>query len=274
MGMPAEPGFVNPNEGGQDNNQGTNPDPPNQGGHPGWDELLGVIPAQLHTQVLPHLQKWDHGVQSRFQQVHSQYEPYKQFIDNKVDVEDLQQGYGILQALKEDPESVYRALQDAYKFGTPDPGVNGGQGEAGGAELEDTSIPPHIAQELDALRTQVQQMAQILVTKGEQDAEAEEYAKLESELAAAKKEHGEFDERFVLALMQNGATLPEAVSEYSKFVDGVRAQHNRPAVPRIISPGSAIPQSGGIDPTKLNPRETRDLMAKYLAADQAANRSG
>lgn len=257
------PSYASQIETGQENNGGTN-EPPNQGGNPAWDDLLGVVPKEFHTQLLPHLQKWDTGVQQRFQQVHSQYEPYKEFLDGKIDPEDLRQGLGVIQAIKDDPRSVYMALAQNFDFNETVQDEEQGKTEV--TTEEENNLPPHIAKELQELRGYVETLGQYLVKQREDATEQEEYDNLEREFSALRKEHGEFDERFVLALMQNGATAQDAVKEWGTLVDGIRSQNNRPKIPSIMRPGSSVPESGGIDPRRLNPGQTKDLVADMLRA--------
>src|SRR5215510_13309568 len=78
--------------------------------NPAWNEMLGGIPSEYHSQVIPHLQKWDKGVNDRFQQVHSQYEGYRPFIENQVSPEDINFSMGLLNAINNDPIAVQQAL--------------------------------------------------------------------------------------------------------------------------------------------------------------------
>src|SRR4249920_3440490 len=50
-------------------------------GHPAWQEILNKVPAELHGQIIPTLQKWDTGVSRQFQKIHDSYAPLRQFED-------------------------------------------------------------------------------------------------------------------------------------------------------------------------------------------------
>jgi hypothetical protein len=69
--------------------------------------LLGVLPSSLHSQVKPVLEKWDKGVQQRFEQVQSQYSPYKSFAEQQVSPNDIEVALGIAQQINADPAKFY-----------------------------------------------------------------------------------------------------------------------------------------------------------------------
>src|SRR5678815_523547 len=76
------------------------------GGNPAWQDILNVLPDSLHSTVKPALEKWDQGVQQRFQTVHSQYEPFKPFLDSGVDPQNINYALAILDKIENDPRSI------------------------------------------------------------------------------------------------------------------------------------------------------------------------
>ena len=66
-----------------------------------------------------------------------------------------------------------------------------------------------------------------------------------------------------MAQMLNGVEPEEAVKAYQDFVNKVKTESRRPPTPKTIGAGGAIPNQQ-VDPSKLNPQETRNLAAQML----------
>lgn len=230
--------------------------------NPAWDPVLKAIPESLHGNITPHLTKWDQGVQQRFQQVHSQYAPYRSFIDNGVDADQLQQAYQIYQAINDSPQEVWQALGQAHGYleaqqeqGQTGSGYNGNDSEA--------PLDPRYQRLEEGFNT----MAQILLRENQTKQEAAEDSRLDQELNGLRQKYGDYDERYVLSLMEHGASGEQAVQEYQKFVNGILTQQNRPRAPRVMGSRGGVP-SQVVDVTKMNPKQTRNLVAEYLRAAQ------
>src|SRR5216117_1810141 len=57
--------------------------------NPAWDGLLGKLPSQYHQAILEDLKSWDQNYNTGIQKVHSQYEPWKPFIENQVEPDEV-----------------------------------------------------------------------------------------------------------------------------------------------------------------------------------------
>jgi len=240
----------------------------NQGINPNWNEYLQEIPQELHEKVIPAFQKWDAGVQNMVQKVHSEYEPWKQFI-GATDPQTANWALQVLQAVENDPRTVYDALGEYYKFaeqqqqeqkptGSP---TGQGQLEPG---LENLQENPYIKQ----MQQQMQTMANILMAKQQQEMEAQEDALLQKDLDAAAQKHGKFDEEFVIAkLMANpNMTADQAVQSYHQWANQ-QAQTYRPR-PLVMGSGGGIP-GNNTDVRKLDSAGTKDLVQQMLRAHRA-----
>lgn len=245
--------------------QGGNPDAGNNtpGPNPAWNDVLSILPEQFHSVVTPHFQKWDQAAQQRIESVNkqlSQFEPYGKFVEHGITPEEIEQGLRLMYEINTNPQNVYNALAEAYKFGQ--------QPEGNEEEEEDednplSQLPPEIVEQLgqqgDLLRT----VAQIVLN----DANAKQAAladkELDDELNAAREKYGDFDERYVLALMQNGLSADEAAQQFAELKQSLAP---KPFAPSILSNsgGTGVP-SNAIDPTKLSSKETRALVAQMLA---------
>lgn len=250
--------------------------------NPAWSDFLSAIPQGMHEMVKPHLRKWDEGVNSRIEAVHGEYADFKPFKEAGVSREVLEQAYGIYDAINTDPRRVYDILAETYGYNTANaivgapqqnapqgqPNVQPQQGESA-AEYElgqGGQFNPEIAQ----LRQTVETMAQIMLAQNQTAENARADAALDSELAAARAKHGNFDEQYVLAYMQNGMTAEQAAQQWVNARNSILAEHNRPQAPNVISGAGALP-SQAINPAQLNKKDTLSLVANMM---KAANQQG
>lgn len=238
------------------------------GTNPSWNEYLQEIPQELHEKVIPAFQKWDTGVQQMVQKVHSEYEPWKQFI-GATDPQTANWALQVLQAVENDPKSVYDALGEYYKFAEqqqedlkPTGSLTGqGQQEPGLEALQNHPV-------MQQMQQQMQTMANILMAKQQQELEAQEDARLQQELNAAGQKFGKFDEEFVIAkLMANpNMTAEQAVQSYHQWASN-QAQSYRPK-PLVMGSGGGIP-GNNVDVRKLDSAGTKDLVQQMLMAHKS-----
>lgn len=234
-------------------------------GNPAWQEFYDVVPADIHDKVTPLLQKWDQGVQERFTKVQSDYEPWKDLIDNKVDPADAKFAIQLLNGLEQNPQEVYKAIGEYYKLANS--GSGSGQGHV---ELKTEPEEPQYAtaSDLAALRQQNEIMAQILLRNREaEDAKAND-ARLDSEFAAAKQKYGDFDERYVsgLLLANPKMTVDQGVASFKQFVTTEAAKY-RPK-PLFMGAGGGVPGQQ-TDVSKLNDKQRKELAVNILKAANA-----
>lgn len=227
--------------------------------NPSWNEYLEGVPQEFHDKITPAFEKWDKGVQERFNKVHQTYEPWKPFLDAGVDAETATFAIKLLNQINENPQMVYEALGNYYNLsGTPS-----GQGQK---EPEEKIEEDPYAQKFADLERQNQIMAATLVQNREREMAAQAEAQLDQELAAARKKYGEYDERFVLSYMSSGMSADEAAKAYIEFRDAERAKFG--AKPLIMGSGGGIPQLN-TDVRKLSDAGARDLAMQMLAHAKA-----
>lgn len=236
----------------------------NGGDNPAWNDFLSVIPEDYHEAVKPHLQQWDSGVQQKINGVHSQYEPYKPFLEQKVSPDDLKMGYGLLQAVHKNPAEVVNAIRQTFNLMEEQQGsVNNNEEDP----FED--LPQAVKDKLalvDKLQSGYETMGQALQRQQQEALERQEGEKLAIQMNELREKYGEFDEEFVLNFMLNGAKAEDAVIRYHQMVDNIRSQSNRPPVPRLLGPGGSngIPGNKVVDPRKMDSKGTRDLVSQML----------
>jgi len=240
------------------------------GGNPNWQPFLDVLPTSLHGTVTPVLQEWDKGVTQRFQQIHEEYAPYKnyeQIVKAGVDPAAIEYALGIYQQLNEDPRAIYDALQEAFadQWGLNTPPVadpNQYQPQFG----EEGYVDPRV----DQLEAGFKQLAEVILSERQQIAEQNAFQEadsaLDAELNGLKQQFGDFNERVVLGLMLGGLSGPQAVQEYQSTVNSALEASRRPPAPGIISQGGVVAPSQ--DVRKLDSKDTRALVADTLRRAQ------
>lgn len=225
-----------------------------KGGHPAWQEILDAIPEQYREAVMPTLEKWDKGVQNRFQSLHSKYEPLKAF--EQADPQQIEMGLNLLERINEDPRAVYDLMRTTYGF----------DNEQGASENEG-SMSEQFAEPDDKVLSQLSATEQRLAQL-EQEREMERYQEqLDAYIAYLHEpEPGkvrDFDEDYVITLLANGVDGEEAVSRYQKIVETAAPKNTPPPAPRIMPSGGGVP-SNAIDPKTLSDSQTKDLVAQML----------
>lgn len=234
--------------------------------NPAWSELLGVVPSQLHSQVTPHLTKWDQGVQQKINQVHSQYEPYKPFIEQKVEPDQINYALGVMNAIENNPKEVLEALQAYIGESDDEQGQENQQQPEGSDELPEWLEHPEFKQMKDMVNT----LAQIMVQQRESEEEARHNQELDTKFNQLREEVGEFDEEWVLTKMLNNDMSPEdAVKAYKEFESGILSKARQPG-PKILGGGGSVPNQG-LDPKNLDDKGRRSLVAQMLQQANAQN---
>ncbi len=234
-------------------------------GNPAWKEFYDVVPSEIHDKVTPLLQKWDQGVQERFTKVQSEYEPWKELINNQVDPADAKFAVQLLNSLEQNPQGVHQAIGEYYKLINPDSGTGQGHVEPK-AEPEEPQYAT--ASDLAALRQQNEIMAQILLNnKQAEDAKMQD-AKLTSEFDAARQKYGDFDEKYVsgLLLANPNMSVDQGVASFKQFVTNEAAKY-RPK-PLFMGAGGGVPGQQ-TDVSKLTDKGRRELAVSVLKAANA-----
>jgi hypothetical protein len=243
--------------------------------NPAWNEFLAGVPQGMHDVFKPHLRKWDDGVNARIQSVHSEYADWKPLKDQGITPEQIQQGLGIYQAIEADPRRVYDILGQTYGYANAAQMMqNSGQGQQNPQQPEPTAEyqfgqpPQQPNPEIARLNSMVETMGGILLAQRNAEIERQQDAILDKELKDLKAKIGDFDETFVVGMMQTGLTAEQAGAKWNEWRSNVIAQSNRPAAPSVISGSGPLP-SNAIDPTKLDKKNTVSLAAEMM---RAANR--
>lgn len=245
----------------------------NDGGHPAWEEILSnaEVPEPYKPLLRKTFQQWDEGVNKRFEELHqvqSQFEPYKPFLENNIEPQQLERAYQIMQMIESNPEGFYQHMGDFYKFNQgQQQAQNSGQGQQVDEDEydisgeEDDPYSPKFQQ----LEQQQEMIAQALIAMHEKEQNEAADQQLDAELSSLKENRGEFDESFVLNVAaNNGGNLEAAVDKYFEIVASVQGKP-RPGsnFPKVVSPSGGTPQTP-VNPADLDKKGTKDYALQLI----------
>lgn len=230
--------------------------------NPAWNELLEVVPSQLHSMVTPHLSKWDRNYQESLNKVHSQYADYKDFVENKIAPDQINYALNLLDAVQNRPQEVLDSLKQ-YMGLNEDPEPQQEQGL-----IDENEIPSEFLNhpEFQRMNQMVETMAQLLVQQNQTAQQAQEDQALESELAELHEKHGDFDERWVLtqAMAQPDKSIEDLVQEWNSFRTSVLTEARQPG-PKILSASGGAPDNQ-MDVKSLGDTDRKAYVAQLLQA--------
>lgn len=232
--------------------------------NPAWQPILDVLPTSLHGIVSPTLKDWDRGVQERFREIHSQYEPlkaYEGFAKAGVPVEDIASALGLLQAINDDPRGVWESMGNHYQF-MAEQAAAAQEQQNSDDPFSDSYVDPS-EERIATLEKTLQSLVQTLTQEREQSTQQEQSRAMEEALSELKTKYGEYDREFVLTQMAAGLDAEDAVKSYMALVDRIKSDVNRPTAPVVVGGGS-----GGVvapqDSKNLTPAQRRDRVAQML----------
>jgi hypothetical protein len=235
--------------------------------HPAWNEMLEVLPSSLHSTVTPYLQQRDKSYQDGINKVHSQYEPYKPFVDNAIPQDRINYALQVAQAIEERPEEMIKALQEFTGMSKKDATavVKEATSEPGQVESE---VPEELLNhpKFQEMEKQLQTVAQYLVSQKQAEEQAAQDEQLETELAGLRTKHGDFDEEYVLtwAINHPDKSLDDAVGAYKSKVNEILESNRRNPAPKVL-PGGGSNVSREINKEDLkDPKDRKAIVQQML----------
>jgi hypothetical protein len=245
----------------ESDNSFNNPNDNSSQGNPAWDEFLSAIPEDYHEKVQPVLQKWDQGVQQRFEQ----YKPYERYVKEGIDPQVVDYGLNLMNKL-DNQDGALEIFQTLGNY-LEQQGLLGQEEdeEEDNGDFDYNSLPPQLRKQIESLEQGYGTLAEYQLMQEQQRREAQEDQLLEQELGSLREKYGDFDEEWVLAKMVNGADTEDAVKSYHQWVDNQLQNRNRPKAPRLVGSSGDFPSTqNSFDPKKANDRQTRDYVAQFL----------
>lgn len=247
-------------------------------GNPAWNNLLSLVPEDQHSQAQEILSEWDKGVQEQFTSRAKQVEPYKQFIENKANPQELAAGMQLLDAIRTQPQEVFKALAEqvgpaeAQKIlgMTPAPETDDIPDEL--KELEKHPLFQEMKSRLDSVDNRVNESQQQALVDQEMEAIATEIATTSAE--RFDRDLKPFEEQHVILAMLQGATAEQAFDslvDYHKELGIESPTREKPPAPTVLGGQGRVPQ-GSVDPAKMSDSQRKhsavDLLKRVNAANQ------
>jgi hypothetical protein len=269
--------FIEGEEGGgsgvsEASNEGSAPEGSETGGmNPAWNPLLEKLPEGFHGMVAPVLKDWDKNFDTKLHEVQSKYEPYQPFVEQGVDPAQLSAALEFYRMAETDPKAIYEQMGEFFGFGA-------GQGQEGqelgnGDEqfsLDDDELSSN--PKFQELMQNQQAIAQVLLNQREQEEMAKVEQQIETELTGIKETHPDLSEQEETMLFQLATsakiTLTQAAEQLFSYKDQITQQfaQGRPQAPSVMSATGTVPGQTPIDPTKLDSKSTKNLVAQIMAA--------
>jgi polyhydroxyalkanoate synthesis regulator phasin len=237
--------------------------------HPGWNEMLEVLPSSLHSIVTPHLRARDKNYQDGIQKVHSQYETYKPYLENNIPPDRINYALQVAQAIEERPQDMIKALQEftgmSKAEATQVVADQQSQNEPGQV---DSDVPEELLNhpKFQEMEKQLQTVAQYLVTQKQTEEQRAQDEQLETELAGLRDKNGEFDEEFVLrwAIDHPNASLEDGVKAYKDFVNKILEENRRAPAPKVLPGGGANVSSEISREDMKDPKSRKSIVQQML----------
>lgn len=227
--------------------------------NPKWKNLLDVIPDSLHGIVTPHLQEWDRGVTQRFQEIREEYNPYKPFVENKIDPQEIQNAINLAQAIQNDPASVVQRMVDHFNLEqykqqqlSTDPDEVPDLDDLGGLDVEALKKHPafkDVFKKVEETQQWIQQQQQL--TQQEQaTAQIQDYLEELHEKFDDETSGFAFDDGYVTTMLANGVDGEQAVQMYKDLITQARTgfvpatETPNPSTPPVVMGGAGNTGAG------------------------------
>lgn len=245
--------------------------------NPFWGEVEKLTGPNVYQLIKPHLAKADTEARQRVEAVNQSYAPWKDFADQGIQPQQVQQAIAVVKQLNESPEQVFESLRSFLER----EGRMPSQAELKQEVQEDTEEVDPRDEQLQTLAEQQRLIAEFLQNQqlqGQQQAAAQEADTwLESEVSRLKDPKKGFDEADIKEIVRIAAfqaqqtgqdpdSLASAEAQYIAMRDRIRTTPRPGQVaPRLPSgPGGGTPQQQAVDPSTLTKDQRRELVAQML----------
>lgn len=235
-------------------------------------DFLQRVPEEHREILKPYVGQWDAGVTRRFQSIHSEYEPYKQFKENGISADVLQQGVTLVDLLNNNPNYLFQLLKQEL-------GDEQGSGEPpqSGQNEELQGLPPELLDRFNNNENALKGLVDYLVNQEQAQKEAAEDQALADLLTSLHTEYGNFDDGFVVGRIAQGMTPDDAIKEWNSVLQAALSDQDKSgngpgaSAPPVLRGGGRSLPLGGTDVKKASNKDVTDLVTNVL---QQANASG
>lgn len=244
-----------------------------------YADYLDKLPETVRPLVEPTFKEWDASVTQRFQELHSQQEPWKEIV-GEYQPEDVMGALQLAGILENDPGYLLNALAQAYPDvvkeslkdfmgqGNNQPTPPNGEQGLGDLDPEDP-----VAKQLEALQNQIAELTGSFTSRQQQEEAEASQRYLDQVLQQLHTDHGEFDDTFILSQLAYANRTPEqAIQAWKDTITkfGGQQQQQQDPPPPVISSNGGVP-STAVVPEDLDRQGTKNLVAQLL---EQANKEG
>lgn len=234
---------------------------------------LATIPEVDRNVVAKYIRGWQGNVTRRFQDIHRQYEPYK----NLGNPDELSKATALYNLMDTNPASVFQILAESAddipeiaEYLQQYTGQQQGGYQQQGGEFENPWAEQGIPDDFATMFLQQQEVLQALAEKvmgyDSSRQEDEEAAQLDGVLDDLHSRYGEFDEDAVLLRMYQGMDPDSAVKDWDQSIQqAINSRQSTKPPPMVLGGNGSVPH-GGVDPTKLSDADRRKYIAQQLQA--------
>lgn len=233
------------------------------------NDFLKNVPDADRAVVSRYVKDWDAGVTKRFQEIHNEYAPYKEYGTPQ----EIQQAIEVYNLLDNSPEVIYEALKQ--HFGETQQQLP--QQQQIPQTPQQPQIDPNIQQALEPFLNPLQsklneqqqlmeKMAQAILLGNQKEQEAQEDRALDNYLAELEQRHGKFDQRAILLSIYEGKDGDQAVKEWKDSLAQYAPQPQQQEIPPPLLGGS-VPD-GNVDVGSMSSKDVKQLTASVFAALQ------
>jgi hypothetical protein len=244
------------------------PNPPGdmpliEGLDPAWNELVNYVPEDKRNEFGPKLKERVTGYENRVKE----FEPWADLQRSGVTPDFADTAVRLWAQIENNPRAVYETIGESLGI-TPAEAKKVVEesvlkpGSDGTTEFDIEKDP-----RFRSLKDQVTTLAQVTLAQRQMNEQeervAQEAAALDAEIKGIQTKYGGDvpEDEILMRMVHKGMTAEEAYQEYSGRVNSIRAR--RPA-PMVMGSSGAIPGRQSIDPTKLNPAQTKNLVQEML----------
>jgi hypothetical protein len=232
--------------------------------------FLSQVPDSERPIVEKYVQDWDANVTRKFQEIHGQYEPYKQLGE----LEDLQTALEVYRMLDSDPEYIYDKLAEHLGKTQPQVGPNplnqqqpGSQNFGGTLPQnqgnQQVQLPPQLQQQFEQQQAMLTKLAEIVVGQQKSSQQEQEDKALDNYMAELHSKYGDFDDRYVLVELYNGKDGDSAVKAFQETLTkyGAKSFNGPPPPPGLA--GGNVP-SNAQSVADLDSKDVKSLVANIM----------
>lgn len=242
--------------------------------NPAWKDVLDKVPTQFHSVFTPKLKEWDQN----YQQLARDYAPYKQFSQQGVKAETLQQAMTLYNLIDQNPQEIYRRLGEALGQFNQQVQQQGQQDQEQEFDYSPDEEDPQDGgqQQEDPRFVQMMQQMQMLQDQNnnfQQQYLTNQYSQqIDAEIKGLVQQHGQFDVQDVmnrfLAQMQRGEdpSITKAYQEQQTFIQNWQAAHQKAPAPQVLSPNGGMPT--GQEQIPLKTQDDRVAAVKRMLTAQ------